>query len=106
MDKRSITSAANGKKGGRPKGFSAIQAEKTREYVARQIKKYEKPLIKAMIDEVIDKHNVQAFKELMDRGLGKVKEHVDVTTDGDKIVFLPSELYGKRNTSSSSKSDR
>ncbi len=95
MDGRANTSAENGKKGGRPKGFSAIQAEKTREYIAHRIAEEQEPIVNALIDKA-KTGDVPAFKELMDRGFGKVRETMDITTDGEKIVFIPAELHGKR----------
>lgn len=97
-------SIENGKKGGRPKGYVALAAERTRQKIAEMVEKEIVPLTQAQIDKAV-KGDTQAYKELMDRGFGKVKEHVDVTTDGDKIVFLPTELYGKRNASSGAIND-
>lgn len=33
------TSRENGKKGGRPKGFAALEAERARDLIARKVKK-------------------------------------------------------------------
>jgi hypothetical protein len=42
------------------------------------------------------------MKELFDRGFGKSKEAMDVTSGGERIVFMPQELINKHNGSASS----
>jgi len=86
---------------GRKKGVSTLLGEKVRAKIAEMVEKEVVPMTKAQIKKAVN-GDTQAYKELMDRGFGKVKEHVDVTTDGEKIVFVPFELHGKRNLTSSS----
>lgn len=84
---------------GRPKGFAALAAERTRAKVAEMVELEIVPMTEAQIEKA-KKGDTQAFKELMDRGFGKVKEQMDITTDGDKIVFVPAELLGKHGVTS------
>lgn len=91
-------SRQNGKKGGRPKGEASILAERARIRLAQKITEELEPLMEAQIEQA-KKGNTAAFKELLDRGFGKVKESVDLTTDGEKLVFVPSELITKHGLS-------
>lgn len=79
---------------GRKKGFAALAAERTRAKVAEMVEQEIVPMTAAQIEQA-KKGNTHAFKELLDRGFGKVKENFDLTTDGEKIVFLPAELLNK-----------
>jgi hypothetical protein len=79
---------------GRKKGFAALAAERTRAKVAEMVEKEIVPMTLAQIEQA-KKGNTVAFKELLDRGFGKVKDSVDLTTDGEKLVFVPAELLTK-----------
>lgn len=87
-------SRENGRKGGRPKSEASILAERARIRLAQKISEELEPLMDAQIEQA-KKGNTAAFKELLDRGFGKVKEEMDITTDGEKIVFVPGELLAK-----------
>lgn len=50
-DKRSKTSAANGKLGGRPKGFAALESERQRDMVAKKLKKEFEPIVTRAIKD-------------------------------------------------------
>lgn len=45
MDRRSLTSAENGRKGGRKKGQATLLAEKAREFIAQELEKNLKPIV-------------------------------------------------------------
>lgn len=75
MDKRSLTSAANGKKGGRPKGYAAIQAEKAREALVKKLEKEWVPIVDKAIEQA--KAGDQTARAwLADRGYGKVTQMI------------------------------
>lgn len=54
VDKRSASSAENGKKfGGRPKGAASIAADKARAYIAQRVEKELKPIVDTAIKQAI-----------------------------------------------------
>lgn len=68
----------NGKKGGRPKGYNAIEAEKAREYIIRRVSEELEPIMDKAIEQA--KEGDQASrKDLMDRAYGKAKETIEMT---------------------------
>lgn len=69
-------SRENGKKGGRKKGYSAIQAELKRDLTARLLDKEWKPVVLAQI-KAAKLGSVEAFKALRDTAYGKPKETLD-----------------------------
>ena len=79
MDKRSITSAQNGKKGGRKKGYASIAAEKAREILCKELDKEWKPIVIKAITQAKDGDAI-ARNWLSERGYGKVAQAV-VTED-------------------------
>lgn len=87
MDGRSRTSAENGRKGGRPKGFSALAAERMRAKVAEELEvnydKYFRPQLEKAADG-----DTFAWKELREFAYGKSQQAVDHTTNG-KDMPLP-----------------
>lgn len=70
------TSAENGKKGGRPKGYAAIEAEKAREYIAKRVSEELEPIISKAIEQA-QAGDSNARKDLLDRAYGKPKEVVE-----------------------------
>lgn len=52
-------------------------------------------LITRKLVELGKNGDMQAIKEIADRMDGKAKQSLDHTTDGEKIMFLPSELINK-----------
>lgn len=86
---------------GRKKGVIALAFERTRAKVAEMVEKEIEPMTQAMIEKA-KKGDAPAFKELLDRGFGKVKEQVDLTSDDEKIVFVPAELIKKHGVNDSS----
>lgn len=77
MDKRSQTSAANGKKGGRKKGLASIKAEEARAVLAQMVFDEITPIGNKLIGEA-KKGNIPAIKELFDRAFGKPPQALDV----------------------------
>lgn len=73
MDRRSLTSATNGRKGGRKKGPATIIAEKMRDEIAKQIKAEAPVLIAAQLQRAKEGDTI-AFRELMDRAFGRPKQ--------------------------------
>lgn len=72
---------------GRPKGTVGSNTKKAqgiRDYILTRIEDEKGDLINALVDKA-KSGDTQAFKELMDRGMGKAQQAIDITTDGDKI---------------------
>lgn len=70
MDGRRLTSAQNGKKGGRPKGEATILREKAKDYLARRLEEEIGPIADKLIEKA-SSGDVPAIKELFDRAWGK-----------------------------------
>lgn len=87
MDRRSLTSAINGRKGGRKKGSATIERERVKSYIAERIAQDIEPMIDKMIHKVL-KGDVFAFKELLDRGFGRPNVAVDITSGGIPIPLF------------------
>ena len=87
-DKRSTTSRENGKKGGRPKGYAALQAEKARIFIAEQVEQYWGPIVKKAIQQAI-KGDKYAREWLYDRGYHKPRQTVGLEggEEGEPIEF-------------------
>src|SRR3990167_1806301 len=81
----------NGKKGGRPKGFSAIKAEEARKYIVQRVSDELEPILSGQIElakgvwiegeegRVYQKPpDIQSAKNLIDQAYGKAKETVEV----------------------------
>ncbi len=77
-------SKINGKKGGRPKGFAALEAERQRDYVARRLVKDFAPIVKKAIDQAKlgDKY---AREWLTDRAFGKSPQSVALTNPDNSL---------------------
>lgn len=86
-DGRSLTSAENGKKGGRPLASSTLQAQKARQYIAEQLDKNLGPIVAKAVEQAME-GNQQARDWLSDRGWGKAMQSIDHTTNG-KDMPLP-----------------
>lgn len=67
----------NGKKGGRPKGFNAINAEKAKEALIKAYLERVNPINKALLDKA-ESGDIQAIKELHDRVYGKANQAIDM----------------------------
>ncbi len=83
-DGRSLTSAINGRKGGRKKGLATIEREKAKDYIAKRISEYMPELFQLMMDKART-GDMPAIKELLDRGFGKAHESMDVTSGGEVL---------------------
>lgn len=82
------TSKENGKKGGRPKGFNAINAEKAKQVLIKAYLKRVKPINEALLSKA-ESGDIQAIKELHDRVYGKAPQDVKVGGEvGIKILRL------------------
>ncbi len=95
MDKRSITSRLNGKKGGRKKGLATIEREKAKDYIAQRIGEYMPELFDVMIGKALD-GDVPATKELFDRAWGKARQDLGFDPTKPLIVQI-SEAIAKKN---------
>ena len=85
-DGRSKSSAENGKKGGRPKGYSAIQAEKSREMICEKLEKEFAPIVVKAIQQAKagDKY---AREWVTDRAYGKAIQSIDLRGKDGKPLF-------------------
>ena len=75
------TSIENGKKGGRPKGSKAthtLDIIEAKKYVTERIIRELKPLIDVQLKKA-KQGDFRAFEELMKRGIGRVREDIDVS---------------------------
>lgn len=75
-----LHSAENGKKGGRPRSEATI----LREVLIRKIEENAEPIAEALLKKGMA-GDVQALRELLDRGLGKPQQSVDHTTAGKEL---------------------
>ena len=66
---------------GRKQGMASILADKTKDYIALEIDKNVTPLVQAQVEKAKGGDTI-AFRELLDRGFGNVKESMDMTQDG------------------------
>lgn len=75
---------------GRPKGSVSEETRKKlaiTKYILEQVEKELAPMVSALIAKAKN-GEVQAFKELLDRCLGKAKESVDITSVGERITGI------------------
>ena len=84
MDKRSETSAENGKKGGRPVSSATLQTQEQRKLLLEKLKTEAGPIFDKLIEKAKD-GDVSATKELFDRAYGKAPQKFD----DDDIDRLP-----------------
>lgn len=81
------TSRENGKKGGRPKGFAALEAERQRAFVAEQLQKHFSPIVKKAIEQA-KKGEKHARDFLTEFAFGKPTQPI-TGANGDPL-FTPS----------------
>jgi hypothetical protein len=80
MDKRSNTSADNGRLGGRPKAPHTIATEALKKFIIEKVTAEKEPIINALIAKAKD-GDVPAIRELYDRALGKATQPVSMDED-------------------------
>lgn len=73
---------------GRPKASRTIEKEKLKDYIAEQVALHGPEIVSVLLDKA-RQGDVQAIRELFDRGFGKPSQAVDVTTKGEPIVMSP-----------------
>ena len=79
-------SRQNGKLGGRPKGFAALEAERQRDYVANKLVKEYAPIVTKAIQQA--KSGDKFAREwLADRAFGKVSQSI-TGVDGGAIEIV------------------
>jgi hypothetical protein len=77
-DKRSQTSAENGKKGGRPMKDSTIRAQLARDYISEQVQHSIEPIVaKAINDAILGNDVARAW--LADRAWGRPMQAIEMT---------------------------
>lgn len=76
----------NGKNGGRPMGPATIEREKAKAYIAERIGAYMPQIFETLIKKSLD-GDIQAIRELFDRGFGRPVQATEITgKDGGAIV--------------------
>lgn len=70
---------------GRKKGFAALEAEKTRMYIARRVVRENKPIIDIAIYQA-KKGDRHAREWLYERAFGKAQQSIDLTSDGQSFA--------------------
>lgn len=85
------TSRENGKKGGRPKGYVAVAAEKMREKVMKQMEVEYDLLWKPQFDKA-KKGDTAAFKEIREFAAGKPRQNVGLDGGEDGAPVQTMEL--------------
>ena len=89
-DKRTETSAENGKQGGRPISEATIKAQLAREYIAEHVKQSLEPIVaKAINDAILGDATARAW--LADRAWGKPKQEMGFTDTEGLDIFEPSD---------------
>ena len=82
---------------GRKKGFSSLEAEKAREFIAQRLTTDLEPIIAKAIEQAKEGDH-KAREWLTDRAYGKSFQATATEisgTDGKQIVFMPLELIKK-----------
>lgn len=86
VDKRSETSADNGKLGGRPISPATLIAQASRLYIAEQVEKSLSPIVaRAINDAVLGDH--QARQWLSDNGWGKAPINLGFDAGGKPLLI-------------------
>lgn len=77
----------NAKKGGRPKGYAALQAEKQREMIAKKLEKEFEPIVLQAIKDAKtgDKH---ARDWLTEQAYGKVPDNLNIDDPSDRLKTI------------------
>lgn len=82
-------SAENGKLGGRPKATATIEAQLFRAALAERIGKNAQAWMDAIekmaLGDEKNRPDPNAWEKGMNRAFGKPQEHIDLTSDGEKI---------------------
>lgn len=84
------TSAENGKLGGRPKGFAALEAEKTREFIAQRLIESHGPIVAKAVTQAMEGDRY-AREWLYDRAFGKSPQAITGPDGGEFIIRITSE---------------
>lgn len=87
MDKRSITSAINGKKGGRKPGLASIEAERQRDYLAQVLIKEFAPIVAVAVKQA-KKGDKSAREWLADRAFGKATNAVEISNPDGSLKTI------------------
>jgi hypothetical protein len=85
----------NGKKGGRPKGFAALEAERVRNLIAKKLVKHHAPIIARAIDAA-KKGDRYAREWLYERAYGKAPQAL--TGEGGGPVEITITKYADKLT--------
>ena len=80
---------------GRKKGYAAIEAEKTREYITQRVSEALEPIIDALIEHA-KQGDLKAIHELFDRAWGKPHQGVDIApTQGAFVIQIDQTIADK-----------
>jgi hypothetical protein len=92
-DKRSTTSAENGKKGGRPISEATIRAQEARDYISQQVKDSLGAIVAKAVTQAIEGDS-KAREWLSSYSWGKPAINLGVTDTGEPIPLLVQFLDG------------
>lgn len=96
-DKRSKTSAENGKLGGRPISTTTLITQESRKYIAEQVRANLEGIVSQMLAKSLD-GDLPATRELFDRAFGKaVQAVVTENEDGERLSIVLAAELAKRN---------
>lgn len=72
---------------GRKQGFSGLQAEKSREYIIRQVEGALEPIIKALISRA-KQGDLKATQILFDRAFGRPIMPIEATVEAPSMILI------------------
>lgn len=97
-EKQLAANRENAKKGGRPKGYIAIQAEKARQILVEELMKNWTPIVKKAMQQALA-GDATARAWLKDNGFGKALDNLAITDPDDvlKNIIIQKNVKAKRN---------
>lgn len=84
-EERAAINRENGAKGGRPKGYAALAAEKAREILIQKLEKEWDPIVTEAIKQA-KKGDATARAWLTERGFGKIKDEIDLNSNIKTVI--------------------
>ncbi len=72
---------------GRKKGFSAIEAERAREYIVDRVNKSLEPIITSLIEKA-EKGDVSAVRILFDRAYGRPNTPIEMEIQAEGPAYI------------------
>lgn len=76
---------------GRKKGLATIEREKAKEYIAQRIGEYMPEIFQVLVDKALE-GDIQAIRELLDRGFGKPAQAITGEGGGALVIQFDNAL--------------